>query len=125
MTTYYTKYGKIIYNPSAYAKTGAPMYTSKHGENINKPTFIYKLELEQGKKYIGKTTSYNNRMNQHFTGNGSKVTKKFKPISSKIIDKVPGFLAEEAEQYHTEKNIKYHGYDNVRGGFYVNSKTLN
>ena len=33
-------------------------------------------------------------------GNGSQVTKKFKPKSFEIADEVPG-----VEQYHTEKNM--------------------
>ena len=32
MPQYYTEYGKKIYNPEAYAKTGAPMY--KYNSNI-------------------------------------------------------------------------------------------
>ena len=83
MPTYYTQNGDIIKNPTAYSKTGAPMYKTQYGgsyepgPNINKDTYIYKLELEKGKKYIGKTTDINKRMDQHFSGNGSQVTKKF------------------------------------------------
>ena len=50
----YTQSGQKIYNPEAYAKTGAPMYKTKYTEskNINEKTYIYKLDLENGKKYI-------------------------------------------------------------------------
>ena len=77
MPQYYTKKGDIIHNPSAYAKTGAPMYTTKYAESkdINEKTFIYKLNLQDNKKYIGKTVDVNRRMKQHFSGGGSKVTK--------------------------------------------------
>ena len=54
MQKYYTEYGKKIYNPEAYAKTGAPMYKYNSNININESTQIYKLNLESGKKYIGK-----------------------------------------------------------------------
>ena len=84
MSQYYTKYGKIIHNHSAYAKTGAPMYEYNTNVNINQKTQIYKLNLEDGKKYVGKTTNVNKRMNQHFSGNGAKVTQKFKPINGEI-----------------------------------------
>jgi len=126
MPTYYTENGTYIRNPKAYAKTGAPMYTTKYGEtkNINAETDIYKLELQGGKKYIGKTTDIDRRMDQHFSGNGAKVTKKFKPICGEIVDTCPGFLSDKVEQKHTDKNIKKHGYDNVRGGKYTNSHTL-
>lgn len=126
MKKYYTKKGEKIYNPSAYAKTGAPMYKTKYSEskNINEKTVIYKLNLEDGKKYIGKTTNIDRRIDQHFSGNGSEVTKKFKPIDGEIVDEVNGFFSDKSEQAHTDKNIKKYGYENVRGGKYVNSKTL-
>ena len=124
MPTYYTKNGKKIMYPNAYAKTGAPMYTYGTKYNINAPTNIYKLNLEGDKKYVGKTTNINRRMEQHFSGNGAKVTQKFKPINGEIVDTCPGFFADDLEQKHTDANIKKYGYHNVRGGMYTNSKTL-
>ena len=133
---YYTKSGERIRNPEAYARTGAPMYKTKLSypggrgyrqavsDNINKPTSIYKLDLNNGKKYIGKTADMDRRMEQHFSGNGSRVTKKFAPQTGQEIDSCPGYFANELEQYHTEKNIEKYGYDRVRGGSYCNSKTL-
>ena len=126
MSKYYTQSGERIRNPQAYAKTGAPMYHTTYLESadINTPTCIYKINLEDGKKYIGKTSNFGRRMEQHFSGNGAKVTKKFRPIKAKIIDEVPGFFSSEVEQYHTEEYMDKHGYENVRGGIYTNSKTL-
>jgi predicted GIY-YIG superfamily endonuclease len=126
MSTYYTENGTYIRNPTAYAKTGAPMYLTKYGktQDINEETDIYKLELQCGKKYIGKTTNIDRRMDQHFSGNGAKVTQKFKPINGEIVDTCPGFFSDKVEQKHTDKNIKKHGYNNVRGGKYTNSHTL-
>lgn len=62
--SFYTRNGDYIYNPEAYARTGAPMYKTKYSEtsNINEHTSIYKLDLEDGKKYIGKTTNIDRRM---------------------------------------------------------------
>lgn len=126
MPNYYTQSGQIIRNPDAYAKTGAPMYTTRYTESkdINAPTAIYKMNLEGGKKYIGKTTDIDRRMDQHFSGNGAKVTKKFKPIDAKVVDEVPGFFSDDVEQEYTEEYIDKYGYENVRGGMYTNSKTL-
>ena len=126
MPRYYTENGQIIRNPEAYANTGAPMYKTKYGDtkDVNQETYIYKMDCKKGKKYVGKTTDVDRRMDQHFSGNGSQVTKKFTPISGKVIDSCPGFFSDDLEQYYTEKNIKKYGYDNVRGGVYVNSKTL-
>ena len=126
MPTYYTEFGEKIRNPEAYASTGAPMYKTKYGEatDINGPTTIYKLNLQGGKKYVGKTTDIERRTYQHFSGGGAKVTKKFKPISCKVVDEVPGFFSDEVEQEYTEYYIYKYGYENVRGGKYTNSKTL-
>jgi hypothetical protein len=122
----YTQSGQKIYNPEAYAKTGAPMYKTKYTEskNINEKTYIYKLDLENGKKYVGKTNNVDRRMDQHFKGNGAQVTKKFKPIEGEVIDSCNGYFSNNIEQKHTEKYINKHGYNNVRGGSYTNSKTL-
>ena len=128
MPTYYTQSGQIIRNPEAYAMTGAPMYETEwpasEPKDINAPTAIYKMNLEGGKKYIGKTTNFDRRMKQHFSGNGAKVTKKFKPINAKVVDEVPGFFSDDVEQEYTDEYIEKYGYENVRGGMYTNSKTL-
>ena len=126
MPKYYTQSGQIIRNPDAYARTGAPMYETKYSESrdINAPTVVYKMNLEGGKKYIGKTTDVDRRMDQHFSGNGAKVTKKFKPIDAKVVDEVPGFFSDDVEQEYTDEYINKYGYENVRGGMYTNSKTL-
>ena len=102
------------------------MYTTRYTESkdINAPTAIYKMNLEGGKKYVGKTTNVDRRMDQHFSGNGAKVTKKFKPINAKVVDEVPGFFSDDVEQEYTEEYIDKYGYENVRGGVYTNSKTL-
>ena len=73
---YYTRSGEPIKFPKAYAATGAPMYETQNNrvKNINATTSIYKLNLEDGKKYIGKTTDVDRRMEQHFSGVGAKVT---------------------------------------------------
>jgi len=45
--------------------------------------------LSCGKKYIGKTKNIDRRMKEHFSGNGSMVTKKFKPKQGEILDSCP------------------------------------
>jgi len=102
------------------------MYESNHryAKDINQSTAIYKLNLSNGKKYVGKTTDIDRRMDQHFSGNGSKVTKKFKPKEGKVVDEVPGYFADDVEQEYTGEYIDKYGYENVRGGKYTNSKTL-
>ena len=122
--TYFTSFGKKIVSPNAYAKTGAPMYKSGSQKNQNCKTIIYILNLEHNKIYIGKTTNFKRRMKEHWTSRGAQVTKKFKPMSGRILTICNGYFANKLEQKYTEKYINKCGYENVRGGYYTNSKTL-
>ena len=49
--------------------------------------YIYILQLEQNKYYVGKTGNPQFRLNNHITGSGSAWTKKYKPI--KLIKLIP------------------------------------
>lgn len=81
-----------------------------------KSHYVYTLNLEGGKKYVGYTSNLNKRMHQHFSGNGSMVTKQCKPVSVHAVNKCSSLqAAKNAERivYHNMKN--YHGTNNVRG----------
>ena len=143
---YYNSYGQKIYNPRAYAKTGAPMFTgftNYNGKrvsipesyveaggtlysekNINQTKSVYKVECKHNKTYIGETYNLDKRTEQHFSGQGSQVTKKYTPKKITELAQVPGYFSKEVEQRYTEKYIKKNGYENVRGGKYTNSHTL-
>ena len=43
---------------------------------------------------------------QHFSGKGSKVTQKFKPIDGEIVDVCNGFFSIKLEQDHTNLDMK-------------------
>jgi len=85
-------------------------------DNINNidltRNYVYVLELVDGRYYIGRTSNFLQRMNEHFSGVGAEYTKKYKPI--KIIE-----VNEEINIYdERDKTIEYmkiHGYDKVRG----------
>ena len=98
--------------------------TPNSSTDINAPRSVYQIDCKHGKKYVGETSDFEVRMEQHFTGQGAKVTKKFEPIRAKELDTVPGYFAKEVEQEYTEELIDRYGYENVRGGLYTNSKTL-
>jgi predicted GIY-YIG superfamily endonuclease len=76
---------------------------------------IYVLLLEHGKIYVGYTERENGeRFIEHFDGNGSKWTQKYKPIE--VIEFRKGTL--EDERIVTLEYMKAYGWYNVRGSCY-------
>lgn len=81
--------------------------------------YIYVLELENNKYYVGKTTNPDVRLETHFKVGGSTWTSIHKPI--KVLE-----LIENCDDYDEDKyTIKYmnkFGIDNVRGGSFCKIK---
>jgi hypothetical protein len=75
--------------------------------------FIYILELENNKYYVGRTTNPDFRLKQHFNTNGSQWTKKYKPIS--VLEIIPNCDNFDEDKY-TLKYMSDYGINNVRGG---------
>jgi hypothetical protein len=75
--------------------------------------FIYVLQLEQGKYYIGKTSNPTFRLENHFSSNGSAWTKKYKPIQ--VLELIPNCDKYDEDKY-TRKYMDKYGMNNVRGG---------
>ena len=75
--------------------------------------FIYVLQLEQGKYYIGKTSNPTFRLENHFSSNGSAWTKKYKPIQ--VLELIPNCDDYDEDKY-TRKYMDKYGIENVRGG---------
>ena len=84
--------------------------------------FIYILELENKKYYVGKTTNPKFRLNQHFNSSGSQWTKKYKPI--KILELIPNCDDYDEDKY-TLQYMKSYGINNVRGGSFCELKLNN
>jgi len=88
-------------------------------DNILKMCFIYILELEQGKYYVGKTNNPHFRLESHFNSNGSEWTKKYKPI--RVLE-----LKSNCDDYDEDKITRQYmdkyGINNVRGGSFVTIK---
>ena len=78
--------------------------------------YIYILQLEKGKYYIGKTSNPQFRIESHFNFNGSAWTIKYKPI--KLIKLIPNCDDYDEDKYTRIYMDKY-GIENVRGGSYV------
>ena len=81
--------------------------------------FIYILELEQGKYYVGKTTEPNFRINTHFNSNGSVWTSRYRPI--KLLELIPNCDDYDEDKY-TKMYMDTFGIDNVRGGSFVSMR---
>jgi hypothetical protein len=79
---------------------------------------IYILKCEDNKYYVGRTKNMEKRVIQHFTLNGSKWTKKYKPIE--IINHYDG--DEFDEEKYTLLTMDKYGIENVRGGSYCKMK---
>ena len=75
--------------------------------------FIYVLQLEQEKYYIGKTENPNFRIEQLFRSGGAEWTKKYSPIS--VIEIIPDCDDYDEDKY-TRRYMDNYGIENVRGG---------
>jgi hypothetical protein len=78
--------------------------------------YIYILQLEHGKYYVGKTIDFSFRLDCHFNSNGSAWTKLYKPI--KIVELIPNCDDSDEDKY-TIMFMDRYGIDNVRGGSFV------
>jgi len=81
--------------------------------------FIYILQLENKKYYIGKTLNPDFRLEQHFNSSGSQWTKKYKPY--KVIKIIPNCDNFDEDKY-TLKFMEKYGINNVRGGTFCELK---
>jgi hypothetical protein len=84
--------------------------------------YIYILQLEQGKYYVGKTINPSFRLDSHFNSNGSAWTKLYKPI--KMIELIPNCDDYDEDKY-TRMFMDKYGIDNVRGGSFVSVELEN
>ena len=76
--------------------------------------YVYVLELENNKYYVGYTENFDSRMISHFGGSGSKWTKIHVPVT--VMEVFRGNKEDENSKT-IDMMIKY-GYKNVRGGKY-------
>jgi hypothetical protein len=81
--------------------------------------YIYILELEHDKYYIGRTHDPQFRIELHFMHNGSSWTKKYKPI--KVIELIENCNEFDEDKY-TLMYMEKFGINNVRGGSFCEIK---
>jgi predicted GIY-YIG superfamily endonuclease len=78
--------------------------------------YLYTLQLQDGKYYVGKSSDPDSRYLQHKKGNGASWTKKYKPV--KLLD-TKVLTGEHDETNLTKDLMKKYGIENVRGGSYT------
>lgn len=85
--------------------------------------YVYSLNLEDGRKYVGKTDNISARLKQHFSGRGAAWTKKYKPVSVNHVQmcRTPTTQA-KAETIVYKKLAAYHGPKVVRGSYATSSR---
>jgi hypothetical protein len=77
--------------------------------------YIYVLQLQNDKYYVGKTSNPHFRFDNHFKHNGTEWTKIYKPL--KILELIQNCDNYDEDKY-TYKYMDKYGIDNVRGGSY-------
>ena len=121
----YTKKSSGYSNKSSGYTKKSSGYTKKsnsYNKNSDKTTYVYSLNLKNGKKYVGMTSNPEKRIRQHFLGNGAKWTKKNKPVSVNHIQKCKSLSnAKKAETIVYKKMRNYHGINKVRGAGHTKS----
>jgi predicted GIY-YIG superfamily endonuclease len=107
---------------SSKKSSGYSKKSNSYNKNSDKTTYVYSLNLKDGKKYVGMTSNPEKRIGQHFLGNGAKWTQKNKPVSVNHIQKCKSLSnAKKAETIVYKKMRDYHGINKVRGAGHTKS----
>ena len=115
-------YKKSNYTKKSKASNSTKGKSKASNSNSNKQTYVYSLNLKNGKKYVGMTQNLEKRMGQHFLGKGAKWTQKNKPISINHVQKCKSYeSAKKAETIVYKKMRDYHGIKKVRGAGHTKS----
>jgi len=81
--------------------------------------FIYKLQCDKKRMYIGSTQNITQRMQEHFGGHGGLCTSKCRPLHILNIFRTTPEQMRSAERRETLRCMRIYGIHAVRGGPYV------
>ncbi|GMI36537.1 hypothetical protein TrRE_jg10264 [Triparma retinervis] len=73
------------------------------------------MDLGNGKKYVGSTSSPSKRLKQHYSGKGSKYTQKNRPQGVDYVKKHPSEAAAKRAETREYYSAKRQYGDGVRG----------
>lgn len=79
-------------------------------------SYLYALELQHNKYYIGRTNNVDKRVNDHLLGYGAEWTRHYRVI--RLIEYAFNNDPFDEDKY-VKKYMNKYGIDNVRGGSYV------
>lgn len=88
--------------------------------------YLYVLELENGKFYVGQAKDPDRRIRKHFNGSGSEWTRMHRPIrelSRQSLEGADYRTGELAENELVLQLMRQYGHHNVRGGFFANTSS--
>ena len=121
--------GEIACTPNATQKAKPPAvvrgqaYLAKNDVALETVS-VYILELQNGKYYVGKSTSVAQRALQHLHGKGSAWTQKYKPTGKMMprLGTVQDETGDATERDETLRYMQLKGIENVRGWRYTSVK---
>ena len=88
------------------------------------PWYVYTLELEDGKYYVGKTTNMQQRLNTHLVKQGAGWTQLYKIV--RVLEIVLDDLSNHSiENEKTLEVMMKYGWENVRGGSWTSIELKN
>jgi len=93
-----------------------------HHASNRRPHYVYTLNLEDGRKYVGRTQHPAQRFAQHVAGQGARWTQRYPPVSVETIREYSSEWAArrgETETYYEVRDT--YGSDVVRGAGHTTS----
>ena len=97
---------------------------SKLGYYQHDGAFIYRLQCENKRMYIGSTQNITQRMYEHFSGHGGICTSKCRPLHIINIFRTTPEQMRSDERRETLRCMRVYGIHNVRGGPYVSNRVM-
>jgi hypothetical protein len=87
--------------------------------------YIYTLQLEEGKYYVGKTSNPNFRIEHHFQCGGALWTEKYKPLNVlEIISDCDDYDEDKYTRRYMDKDVSFYYHRNLHWPSQKSSKDV-
>ena len=104
--------------------TNLPQHFEYFNKSYGSNWVLYGLQLADKCYYIGRTQSFERRMQEHFSGNGASFTKKHKPYRILFAEDLKTTNDSQANFHENQKTLEFmtvFGRDKVQGGDYCDT----